>query len=82
MTVALNNREAHAVNTLLDYVLKLDRQPTGTVSTCEARAAAQLLAEKAYKQLYAGVRPGDVDAHWPRQDQAEPPAADPGGAVQ
>ncbi|HEY3501252.1 MAG TPA: hypothetical protein VGN37_00540 [Actinocatenispora sp.] len=70
--MALNNGEAHVVNTLLDYFLHIDSRPTGPVTDRQAQEAAQLLATKAYKQLYAGIRPEEVTKHWTPRVEPDP----------
>lgn len=54
----MNNGEAHDAFTVLEYFLKLPRSG-GPVSLEKAKESAVRLADRAYRQLAAGVR-GEV----------------------
>ena len=64
--MALTITEAHAVNQLLDYLLR-QRGPGGNfITRHDAQKAAELLAGHAHKTLMTGLRPADVAAAWSR----------------
>lgn len=60
----MNISESNDVNTLLHYVLNLPRV-LGPVAESDTIAAAERLADKAYKALGAGLRSDEVRASWP-----------------
>ena len=53
--MSMTNAEANAVNQLLDWLLEHVKPQREKVTFDEAKAAAVLLADHAYKQLYAGI---------------------------
>jgi peptide methionine sulfoxide reductase MsrB len=65
----MNVRESCAVNNLLGWLLKLDREPGSLhpdrFTEQGAREAATYLAAQANRRLMAGVRESDVASGWP-----------------
>ncbi|UUV34402.1 hypothetical protein NQK81_13405 [Amycolatopsis roodepoortensis] len=78
--MALNNGEAHAVNTLLRWVLGLPNSSVPVPAAADAHEAAQRLCRAAYKQLSAGLWPDQVTEHWPAETPV--PAAEVVDAAQ
>lgn len=63
--MALNNSEASAVNVLVHYVCGEPRYAGDRYTHEEAVQALGELADKANKQLMAGVNGAHVRQHWP-----------------
>lgn len=59
---------AHAVNTLVEYLLGLDPAHHGTPTATAAREAALELTARAHKTLAAGLSPAALAAAWPEGD--------------
>lgn len=70
-------REANAINVILEYLLQTPRPGLGVPSDEWAREAAEFLADRANKALYAGLRAEDVRSHWPGRRGATPPDGRP-----
>lgn len=67
--------EASKVNVLLDWILGPDRGAVGCytpIDQSDVQEAAEYLAERAYKALYAGVTPKDVAERGVRQKGRTP----------
>lgn len=63
--MALTVTQAQDVNTLIDWVLRIDRPGFPAPTSDEAREAAERLAADARKRLMAGVTAAEIAAHWP-----------------
>lgn len=64
---AMNVRESDAVNVVLRYLFKLDKNiPWGSPDVETVIDAATYLAERANDTLGAGVRPSDIPTDVPR----------------
>lgn len=62
----MNISEANAVNDVLRLLLDHPRPGAERITSAEAYEAAELLAQKAYKALSAGLRELDVSHLWPQ----------------
>lgn len=67
--MSLTVGEATAINTVLDYWLKMPREGLGPVTEKAVLAAMIDLADRATKTLMAGVNGNDVRRAWRQRDK-------------